>query len=120
MELSDYINLTLTEIAEGVRKATKDYKGKGDGCVLSETQMKIDGIPFVRLYGTNGGDTYKPIIKVAFRVGVEVEESEESNNKIGGSLKVVSADVGALTKGAEKSVHEVSFELPLILPQKRK
>lgn len=116
MKLSDYISLTLTEIAEGVRKATKNYKEKGDGCVLSETQMKIDGIPFARLYGTNGGDTYKPIIKVAFRVGVEVEESKESNHKLGGSLKVISTSFESLSGDGRRNTHEVSFELPLILP----
>ena len=117
MNLSDYISLTLNEIAEGVAKATKSYKKKGDGCVLSETQMIVSGIPTARLSGTAGGDTYKPIINVAFRVGVEIEETTESDKQIKGSLKVVSAHGESTTKDGRKSTHEVSFELPLILPK---
>lgn len=116
MNLSDYINLTLSEIAEGVSKATHSYEKIGKGQVLSEIQSPIEGIPIVRICGQRGGDIYKPIIKVAFRVGVEVEESKESNGKIGCSIKVVSADVETLTKGVGRSVHEVSFEIPLTLP----
>ena len=118
MNLSDYISLTLTEVAEGVQKATKSYQKMGKGCVLSEIQSPIEGMPIVRVCGQQGGDIYKPIIKVAFRIGVEVEESEESNNKIGGSLKVISADSESLTRDGRRSIHEVSFELPLIFPKK--
>lgn len=56
-----------------------------------------------------------PIIKVAFRVGVEIEETEESNNKLGGSLKVISGGLESLSKDGRRNTHEVSFELPLIL-----
>lgn len=118
MELSDYISLTLTEIAKGVKRANQNYEKRGNGQVISGLQSPIDGIPFVRICGQGRKDTYKPIIKVAFRVGVEVEESEESNNKLGSSLKVISANSESLSKDGKRSVHEVSFELPLILPEK--
>ena len=118
MNLSDYINLTLNEIAEGVENAAKSYKKKGNGCVLSEIEEPIEGIPFVRICSLNKRDTYKPIIKVAFRVGVEVEESAGVNSKTTGSLKVISANVESLSKDEKRSIHEVSFELPLILPKK--
>lgn len=117
MELSDYIKLTLYEIAEGIRKADKKYKEKG-GCVLTNTEMTINGIPHVRDCKTESRDVFKPIIKVAFHVGVEVEESEESNNKLGSSIKVISANSESLSKDGKRSVHEVSFEIPLILPKK--
>lgn len=115
MNLSDYISLTLTEIVEGVKKANKPYVKKDKELVLSETALRIEGFPSAN-WDDNREATYKPIIKVAFRVGVEVEESEESNNKISGSLKVISANSESLNKDGKRSVHEVSFELPLILP----
>lgn len=118
MNLSDYISLTLNEIAEGVKKADKHYKNKGNGYMLSEIQAPIEGIPVVRICGQQGGDIRKPIIKVAFRVGVEVEESAGTNSKAGGSLKVISANVESLSKDETRSIHEVAFELPLILPKK--
>ena len=115
MNLSDYINLTLNEIAEGVKKANKPYVKKNKELVLSETSLRIEGFPSAN-WDDKFEATYKPIIKVAFRVGVEVEESKEDNNKIGGSLKVISANSESLSKDVKRSVHEVSFELPLILP----
>lgn len=115
MNLSDYISLTLNEITEGVKKANKSHKSIGCGRVLTEIQNDTNGIPFV-LEKDNGGFVKKPITNVAFRVSVELEESKGSNNKIGGSLKVVSIDHESTKKGEKRSTHEVSFELPLILP----
>ena len=119
MELSDYISLTLSEIAKGVQKATGDYEKLGGGQVLSGIQAPIDGMPTIRICGQKGGDIYKPIIKVAFRVGVQVESSEKSNNKLKGSLQVISAGHESLSKDEKRNTHEVSFELPLLLPQKK-
>lgn len=41
MNLSDYINLTLTEIVEGVKKANKPYAKKDKELVLSETALRL-------------------------------------------------------------------------------
>lgn len=120
MNLSDYINLTLEEIAIGAQKATDTYQAMGKGCVLSETRMVIDGVPYVRLKGLNDKDTYKPIIKVTFHVGLEVEESMESNGKVGGSIKVLSADAGTQNYDGKKQIQEITFDMPVLLPSVRK
>lgn len=109
MELSDYINLTLDEIVEGVKKADKSLKKRG-GHVLTSAG-RIEGTSFIIT-----SQACYPIIKVAFRVGVEVEESKESNHKLGGSLKVISTSFESLSGDGRRNTHEVSFELPLILP----
>lgn len=120
MNLSDYISLTLEEIAKGAQKATDAYQELGRGCVLAETRMIIEGIPFVRQYGLKGGDTYKPIIKVTFHVGVELEESVEGNSKVGGSLKVISAGMESMNKDGKKAVQEITFDIPVLLPSVQK
>lgn len=120
MKLSDYISLTLEEIAEGARKATDSYQKMGKGCVLSETSMTIEGVPHVRLKGHNDKDTNKPIIKVTFHVGLEVEESGESNNQINGSLKVVSANAATSNRDSKKTVQELTFDIPVLLPSVQK
>ena len=112
MELSDYISLTLTEIAKGVQKANEPYEESGREFVLSETSSKIEGIPSVYWSGE-----YKPIINVGFRVGVEIEEAKEKGGSLGGSLKVVTLDADITKKDGTKSIHEITFQLPLILPQ---
>lgn len=116
MNLSDYISLTLTEIAKGVRKINESHEIMRGGRVLTKTPTDVNGIPHT--WEREGNELIRiPIIKVGFRVGVELEESSEGNSEIGGSLKVVSANIGSLTKDVEKNIHEVSFELPLILPE---
>lgn len=120
MNLSDYINLTLEEIAIGAQKATETYQAMGKGCVLSETRMVIDGVPYVRLKGLNGKDTYKPIIKVTFHVAVELDETTESNSKFEGSLKVVSVKNLSQEKEGKKRVQEITFDIPVLLPSVQK
>lgn len=44
MKLSDYISLTLEEIAEGTRKADHAYKAMGAGGVLEETSLVFRNI----------------------------------------------------------------------------
>ena len=108
MNLSDYISLTLTEIAEGVRKANESYEIMGGGCVLAETEMEMVGIPVAKK-----GSRRSPIINVGFKVGVEIEEAKTK----GGSLRVVAIDADISKKDGTKSIHEITFELPLILPE---
>lgn len=120
MKLSDYINLTLVEIAKGARKATESYQEMGKGCVLAETNLHIDGIPFVRHHGRGDHMTNKPIIKVTFHVGVELDESEESNSQLNGSLKVISGGATSLNKEGMKSIQEITFDIPVLLPSERK
>lgn len=120
MKLSDYINLTLVEIAKGAQKATDSYQEMGKGRVLAETNMLIDGIPFVRHQGRGDHMTNKPIIKVTFHVGVELDESEESNSQLNESLKVISGSAAALNKEGIKAIQEITFDIPVLLPSEKK
>lgn len=112
MNLSDYISLTLNEITEGVEKSKETYEVCGGCRILNETPKDIVGMPYV-VDTTNGQTVRKPIVNVAFRVGVELEETKEK----GGSLRVVALDASASKKDGSKSIHEITFSLPLILPK---
>jgi hypothetical protein len=112
MNLSDYITLTLTEIAEGVQKVNEAYEVMGGGYVLTEAKMEIEGMPVAKR-----GYARKPIINVGFRIGVELEESKEKGGQFGGTIKVISASTDVSKKDGAKSVHEITFQIPLILPE---
>ena len=60
--------------------------------------------------------TNKPIIKVTFHVGVELDESEQSNSKFNGSLKVISGSAVSLNKEGTKAIQEITFDIPVLLP----
>ena len=111
MNLSDYINLTLNEIIEGVEKTNEIYDIVGGGRILTGTLDDVGGMPYI-IERRDHVAIRKPIINVAFRVSVELKETKEK----GGSLKVVAIDAGATKKDGAKSIHEITFQLPLILP----
>lgn len=117
MNLSDYIDLTLSEIAEGVKKANDNLGIRGGGRVLSEISQDVTGGVSYLIERVNSGYVKKPIINVAFRVGVELDESKEKKNKVGGSLRVVSIDRETTKIGDKRSIHEVSFEIPFVLSE---
>lgn len=116
MNLSDYINLTIAEIADGAKKADATLKEMGNGSVLAKgTQLNLEGLSYVS--GKVGGHTYnRPIIDVAFRVNVELQETEESNGEIKGSLKVISGNMTTVGREKQTTSAEVSFGIPMLLP----
>lgn len=116
MELSDYINLTLSEIALGSKKAGATLKQMGNGAVLAKgTEFGLEGMTYAS--GKVAGRQYnRPIVNVAFRVNVELQETSESNGEVKGSLKVLSGNIGAIKSDALTSLKEVSFTIPILLP----
>lgn len=114
MTLSDYINLTLEEIATGIKKADATYKSMG-GRVLTETTSAIDGIPYAAEM-VNGKPCYKPIINVHFKVNVQMQNTSAINGGVKGSIRVLEA--GTKTSSGNTATHseELSFSIPLVLP----
>ena len=120
MKLSDYINLTIEEIAKGSNKADATLKEMGKGCVLTHgTTLNIEGMPYVSTKH-RGSILNRPIINIAFRVNVELQETEESNGEIKGSLKVISGSIENNASEKTTKSAEVSFCVPLLLPHEQK
>lgn len=121
MNLSDYINLTLVEIAKGAQQADKTYKEMGDGGIITATNMVINGIPHLKKIGVSEKHcTYKPIINVEFKVQVELEETEEVKGDIAGSIRVVSANKEERGSIISRTSHEISFSIPMTYPSEKK
>ena len=116
MNLSDYINLTIEEIALGSKKAGATLKQMGNGAVLAQgTKFPLVGLTHAE--GKHEGQPYnRPIINVAFRVNVELQETTETNGEIKGSLRVLSGNIGTIKSDAATSSKEVSFAIPILLP----
>lgn len=114
MNLSDYINLTLEEIARGIKKADATYKTMG-GRVLTETNSTIEGIPHAAEM-VNGKPCYKPIVNVHFKVNVQMQESSEVNGGLKASIKILSAGTETISGNIATRTEELSFSIPLVLP----
>lgn len=121
MNLSDYINLTLVEIAKGAQKADKSYKEMGNGGVVTTTNMSINGIPYLKKIGINEKHcTYRPIINVDFRIQVELQETEEVKGDVSGSIRVVSANKEERGSISSRTSHEISFSIPMTYPSEKR
>ena len=120
MNLSDYINLTIEEIALGSKKADATLKNSGNGCVLTYgTTLDLKEMSHVS--AKYMGKIYnRPIINIAFRVNVELQETEESNGEVKGSLRVISGNVATGTSERTTTSAEVSFCVPLLMPYEQK
>lgn len=116
MNLSDYINLTIEEIALGSKKAGATLKQMGNGAVLAKgTECDLQGLIYAS--GKANGRIYnRPIINVAFRVNVDLQEATESNGEVRGSLKVLSGTMGKIKSEETTNSKEVSFTIPILLP----
>ena len=119
MKLSEFIKETLVEIANGAKMAKEEYANLGDGYVCPYGYFKTADMPSVVIKSDNEKhEVTKPVVSVNFKLNVQAEETE----KVGGILSVISASVGASKGEANKSVQEISFSIPVILPtaEKRK
>lgn len=116
MNLSDYISLTIEEIALGSKKAGTTLRQMGNGAVLAHgTEFSLEGLIYAS--GKANGRIYnRPIINVAFRVAVELQETTESNGEVKGSLKVLSGGIGKTKSEENVNFKEVSFAIPILLP----
>ena len=100
MELKDFIALTLSDIAEGVRAAQAK---------ASETDARIN--PFV-----GGEGRSRKIIDVEFQVAV----SKASGTATKGAIGVMVGWIGAKSEGQSNDSAEaattIKFSVPMILP----
>lgn len=116
MKLSEFIEETLVEIAEGASKANERYKAINPaGRVNPSGYMQIEGFSYTKQGGSVSSIT-QPLIKVGFNLKIHLEEKEDIGGGIKGVLNVISASIGASRENREISAQEISFEIPVVLP----
>lgn len=116
MKLSEFIEETLVEIAEGASKANERYKTISPaGRVNPSGYMQIEGFSYTKQGGSVSSFT-QPLIKVGFNLKIHLEEKEDIGGGIKGVLNVISASIGASRENREISAQEISFEIPVVLP----
>lgn len=118
MNLSDYINIALEEIARGIKKADATYKTMG-GRVLTETNSTIEGIPHIADMVQRKA-CYRPISNIHFKVCVEMQETEDVQGEVRGTLKIVSASKTEHGQQRTTQLQELSFDVPVLLPSDQK
>ena len=117
MELKDFIKETLVQIANGAKLADNEYKRLGRGGVNPEGEFQLEGIPHIMQPGANEKHNIsKPVIPVHFKLNIQVEDKSQVEGKVGGILSVISASVGGMNGESCKSVQEISFSIPVVLP----
>lgn len=119
MRLDEFIKETLLQIAKGVQEADEELKNTtASARVVPMGSYDYQGIPAVVPRVNTNIKPSLPVSLVEFRVKVETTSDTEEATKIGGNIKVISADKDVRTKDQESQVHEISFCVPLALYQR--
>lgn len=119
MRLDEFIKETLLQIAKGVQEADEELKNSNSSArVVPMGSYDYQGIPAVAPRVNTNIKSSLPVSLVEFRVKVETTSDNEEATKIGGNIKVISADKDVRTKDQESQVHEISFCVPLALYQR--
>lgn len=119
MRLDEFIKETILQIAKGVQDANNELKNTESlARVAPMGAYDYQGMPAMRPLTNEKIKSSAPVSLVEFRVKVETSSNEEAATKIGGNIKVISADKDVRTKDQESQVHEISFCVPLALYQR--
>ena len=118
MRLDEFIKETLLQIAKGVQEANNELKNTESlARVVPMGAYDYQGMLAMRPLTNEKIKSSAPVSLVEFRVKVETSSDEEAATKMGGNIKVISADKDVRTKDQESQVHEISFCVPLALYQ---
>jgi hypothetical protein len=113
MELSEFIEKTLTEIVTGVESAQKN---------VSETNAEIAPSGLAKFNNDQFPYPFKPGRGIVNMVeyDVAVETSDETSTKGGIGIVMAAIGAGVQSKMGEKAstVHRIKFTVPLLLPGK--
>ncbi|WP_108651251.1 hypothetical protein [Dongshaea marina] len=118
MELDDFVDKVLVQVAQGVERAQATLRESGSNAVLN--------CPVERSSGKNSGskltylgdNTYSLVESVDFDVAVTTHD--ESGTKGSGGIKVLkmlNAGVEASTTATSGTESRVRFSVPISLPQ---
>lgn len=118
MKLSEFIQETLVEIANGITSANESLIETGavanppNIAVRPRGDSKIFGV-----WNRNSPEMHPIVELIEFDVSIAVEENREKNAK--GSLSISIVELGAGGKSLAKTGSEsrVKFRVPLIYPQ---
>lgn len=114
MELSDFIEQTLTQITEGVRRSQDSIREKG-GYANPAAYLSSEDKAGAAQYGRTA--TGQDVLLVDFDVAVSV--SGEIGQTAGGKLAIASvfgAGAEASNKEINQSTSRIKFKVPLALP----
>lgn len=116
MQLDEFIKETLLQIARGVQEADKELSAAGSQAkIVPIGNYDYQGIPAMIPRVNTNIKSGVPVSLVEFRVKVEIDSSEETATKVGGNIKVISADKDVRTQEREGQLQEVSFCVPMAL-----
>ena len=119
MEIKDFINESLSQIAEGINMANQKMSDKG-AFVVSSNLREGNGLPKSGAYAYAENGALRVVREIEFDISIGVSDSTQSGGK--GSLQVVSfihADGGIENTISSTASQRIKFTLPLALPNQK-
>ena len=114
MELKDFVTITLTQIAEGVKNAQESYTGLGGVVNPKGLKMVEGGIPYGKVTPLNG----EAVLLCNVQFEVSLTSGNTSNNAGGIGVLFGTFSIGGKSGEEERqtSFTKVKFNVPVKLP----
>ena len=115
MELKDFIQESLVQIARGIIGAREELKDTNAHICPKNIRVNSEAR---KNYGRLGkDDKYDPVVElVEFDVVVSAEEGSEKNGKAGISVGSIGIGVGGKVQNNNSSESRIKFSIPMVFP----
>ena len=112
IKLEDFIADSLTQIANGVKKAQEDTKNTG-AVISPKMRQTRDSKSIGEVEGLGG----QPCYKVEFDIAVTANEKSKTTGGIGVAVGVIALGSKGESNDELKNTSKIQFSIPIVLPQ---
>jgi hypothetical protein len=116
MELQDFIQNTLVQIARGIENAATELKGSK--AIVNPRNVGTGGVKDEHIYGYLNANKkfFKVVQKIEFDVAVTAEKSKETKGGMGISVGSITVGTQGQSEHAGTTVSRIRFSVPMVLP----
>jgi hypothetical protein len=119
MELKDFVEESLVQIARGIEAASKALEDTNAHINPKNVYVNSDSRQnYGRLVKKQ---EYNPVVElVEFDVAVHASEGKETNGKIGISVGSIGLGAGGKSQETNRSESRIKFKIPVVFPTSNK
>ena len=115
MNLSDFVQDSLTQIAKGIEGASSELKDTD--ALINPRNMAVNrGSGPNYGYITTGNEQLRIVELVEFDVAITIAEGNEKNGKVGISVGSIGLGVGGKNSESNSSQSRIRFKVPVAWP----
>lgn len=119
MELKDFVEESLVQIARGIEAASKALEDTN--AHINPKNIHVNGDNRQNYGRLDNTRQYNPVVElVEFDVAVHASEGKETNGKIGISVGSLGLGAGGKSQETSRSESRIKFKIPVVFPTSTK